>query len=145
MLGLKPDEQIREPFLWDTKEKDTQRTTWIASKYSTDATVTPLALQRMDPNSYFNHYKKVIALRQSNPALAIGSLEPASLTYANSVMAFVRRSAEQEVVVVHHLGKEGMEFRIPDGFTSTVYASEGVVVKNGMMYLPANSSLILKK
>jgi glycosidase len=145
MLGLKPDEQIREPFLWDAKEKDTQRARWIEPKYSTDATVIPLAQQRLDGSSYFNHYKKVIALRQSNSALAIGSLEPAGLNYAKSVMAYVRRSADQEVLVVHHLGKEGLEFHIPDGFTSPIYASEGVTVKNGMMYLPANSSLILKK
>lgn len=145
MLGLKPDEQIREPFLWDTKEKDTQRARWIEPKYSTDATVTPLEQQRVDGSSYFNHYKKVIALRQSNPALAIGSLESVKQTYPKSVMAFVRRSADQEVVVVHHLGKESLELPIPEGFTFPVYTSEGVTVKKGTMYLPANSSLILKK
>jgi len=145
MLGLKPDEQIREPFLWDTQEKDMQRATWIAPKYSTDATVTPLALQRMDPNSYFSHYKKVIALRQTNSALAVGRLEPVRLSYPESVMAFIRRSEDQEVFVVHHLAKEKLELPIADGFVSLVHASEGVTVKNGMMYLPANSSLILKK
>jgi glycosidase len=145
MLGLKPDEQIREPFLWDAKEKDSKRARWIEPKYSTDATVTPLAQQRVDGSSYFNHYKKVIALRQSNPALAIGSLESVKQTYPKSVMAFVRRSADQEVLVLHHLGKEGLELPIPEGFGSPIYASEGVTVKKGTMYLPANSSLILKK
>ena len=145
MLGLKPDEQIREPFLWDAKEKDLKRAKWIEPKYSTDATVTPLAQQRVDGSSYFNHYKKVIALRQSNPALAIGSLESVKQTYPKSVMAFVRRSADQEVLVLHHLGKEVVELPIPEGFGSPIYVSEGVTIKNGMMYLPANSSLVLKK
>jgi glycosidase len=145
MLGLKPDEQIREPFLWDAKEKDSKRARWIEPKYSTDATVTPLAQQRIDGSSYFNHYKKVIALRQSNPALAIGSLESVKQTYPKSVMAFVRRSADQEVLVLHHLGKEGLELPIPEGFGSPIYTSEGVTVKKGTMYLPANSSLVLKK
>jgi glycosidase len=145
MLGLKPNEQIREPFLWDAKDKDTRRATWIEPKYSTDATVTPLAQQRLDGSSYFNHYKKVIALRQSNPALAIGSLESVKQTYPKSVMAFVRRSVDQEVLVIHHLGKDGLELPVPEGFTTPVYASEGVTVKKGMMHLPANSSLILKK
>ncbi|MDA0314882.1 MAG: alpha-amylase family glycosyl hydrolase [Bacteroidetes bacterium] len=145
MLGLKPDEQIREPFLWDTKEKDTRRPRWIEAKYSTDETVTPLAQQRLDATSYFNHYKKVIALRQSNPALAIGRLEPASLTYPKFVMAFVRRSADQEVLVVHHLGKEGLEFHAPAGFNAPIYATDGIKVQKGIMYLPANSSLILSK
>jgi alpha-amylase len=145
MLGLKPDEQIREPFLWDAKEKDTRRATWIAPKYSTDAAVTPLALQRMDPKSYFNHYKKVIGLRQSNSALAIGSLDSVSQTYPNSVMAYVRRSADQELLVVHHLGKNGLEISIPPGFSKQIFASDGVKMNNGLLYLPANSSLILGK
>jgi glycosidase len=145
MLGLKPDEQIREPFLWDKKENDSGRAKWIVPQYSTDETVTPLAQQRLDPNSYFNHYKKVIALRQSNPALAIGSLESVKQTYPKSVMAFIRRTADQELLVVHHLGSKGMEFQIPEGFKSSVYATEGVTVKQGTMFLPPNSSLILKK
>jgi hypothetical protein len=87
----------------------------------------------------------VSALRQSNPALAIGSLESVKQTYPKSVMAFIRRSADQEVLVLHHLGKEGLELPIPEGFGSPIYASEGVTVKEGLMYLPANSSLILKK
>ncbi len=145
MLGLKPDEQIREPFLWDKKENDSGRATWIVPQYSTDATVTPLAQQRLDPNSYFNHYKKVIALRQSNPALAIGSLESVKQTYPKSVMAFIRRTADQELLVVHHLGSTGMEFQIPEGFKSSIYATEGVTVTQGTMFLPPNSTLILKK
>jgi glycosidase len=107
--------------------------------------VTPLALQRMDPNSYFNHYKKVIGLRQSNSALAIGSLESVSQTYPNSVMAYVRRSADQELLVVHHLGKNGIEISIPAGFSKPIYTTDGVKMNNGMLYLPANSSLILGK
>ncbi len=55
MLGLKPDENIREPFLWDVKSKDKGRTSWIKPKYTTEKTVTPLAKQKDDPNSYFNH------------------------------------------------------------------------------------------
>jgi hypothetical protein len=60
-------------------------------------------------------------------------------------MVFVRRSADQEVLVLHHLGKEGLELPIPEGFGSPIYASDGATVKKGMMYLPANSSLVLKK
>lgn len=144
MLGLKPDEQIREPFLWDKKENDPGRARWIVPQYSTDETVTPLAQQRLDPNSYFNHYKKVIGLRQSNPALAIGSLESVQQIYPKSVMAFIRRTADQELLVVHHLGSKGMEFQIPEGFKSSIYATDGVMVKQGTMFLPPNSSLILK-
>jgi hypothetical protein len=38
-----------------------------------------------------------------------------------------------------------MEFQIPEGFKSSIYATEGVKVKQGAMFLPSNSTLILKK
>ena len=145
MLGLKPDEQIREPFLWDTKGNDKGRATWIVPQYSTDETVTPLAQQRLDAGSYFNHYKKVIALRQSNPALAIGSLESSAMTYPNSVMSYMRRAAGQELFVLHHLGGEAVEVALPDGFTNQRFATEGVMLRSGKVYLPPNSSLVLER
>jgi glycosidase len=107
--------------------------------------VTPLAKQRLDANSYFNHYKKVIALRQANPALAIGSLAATGLTYPNSVMAFVRHSAGQELFVLHHLGAEAVEVALPEGFKSTRYATEGVMLRSGKVLLPPNSSLVLER
>jgi alpha-amylase len=39
MLGKKPDQGIREPFLWDTKEKDKSRTTWEKPFNSNDSTM----------------------------------------------------------------------------------------------------------
>jgi len=74
--------------------KDTGRTSWIEPVYTTDATVTPLAIQKEDPNSYFNHYKSLIALRNSHPALAIGDLELPSGTSPKTVMAYSRKSGD---------------------------------------------------
>ncbi|SOD78160.1 alpha-amylase family glycosyl hydrolase [Spirosoma fluviale] len=69
MLGMKPDETIREPFLWDIRANDTQRTRWRRGKYSTSQTVRPLAQQQSDPDSLFNHYKRLIHYRNSHPIL----------------------------------------------------------------------------
>src|SRR5690606_24976170 len=90
MLGAKPDQYIREPFLWDVKKKDAGRTRWIRARHSKDSTVVPLEEQRKDPNSYFNHYKKLIKLRNSHPALAIGVLELPESEFPASVMAYYR-------------------------------------------------------
>ncbi len=46
MKGMKPDEYIREPFLWDEGKKDPLQTTWEIPKYSTDKTVIPLKQQK---------------------------------------------------------------------------------------------------
>ena len=145
MLGLKPDENIREPFLWDVKEKDSGRTSWIESKYSTDETVTPLALQKEDPKSYFNHYKNLIKLRNSYPALAIGSLELPNTEYPKSIMAYSRKSEGQEILVIHNVGKEEVEIDLPTGFEKVIFGLGDGVNVSGTLKLGGNSTRVYLK
>ena len=145
MLGLKPDENIREPFLWDIKEKDSGRATWIDAKYSTDKTVTPLAVQKQDPKSYFNHYKALIKLRNSYPALAIGTLELPDAEYPKSIMAYTRKSGEQEIFVVHNVGKEEVEVQIPDGFEKVIFGLGDGVNVSGKLKLSGNATRVYLK
>ncbi len=145
MLGLKPDEHIREPFIWDVKEKDGGRATWIEAKYSTDATVTPLEAQRKDPNSYFNHYKALIKLRNSYPALATGSLEILENKFPKSVMAFGRKSADQEAFVVHNVGSESVEVDVPAEFEKELFKLGTIKLESGKLNLEGNSSVVFLK
>lgn len=145
MFGLKPDENIREPFLWDQKSKDTGRATWIEPVHTTDKTVTPLAAQKIDPASYFNHYKSLIALRNSHPALAIGSLELIEDVLPKALMAYKRKSGDQEILVLHHVGSGSLEFKIPVGFEEQVFSSGEVKVTSGTVNFGKNSSIILIK
>ncbi len=69
MLGQKPDEHIREPFLWDVGRQDPARARWVRARHSTSRTVRPLASQQTDPNSLFSHYKRLIHYRNSHPVL----------------------------------------------------------------------------
>lgn len=144
MLGLKPDENIREPFLWDVKAKDEGRATWIEAEYSTDETVSPLAVQRENPDSYFQHYKELIANRSSNPALAIGSLELIGNDYPSTLMAFKRVAEGQEVQVFHHLGQEVVSFELSEEFNRIIYRLGEVSVSNGKVTLGKNSSIVLE-
>jgi glycosidase len=142
MLGLKPDEHIREPFLWDEKTKDRGRTQWITAKYSTDSTVTPLELQRKDPNSYFHHYKSLIALRNSHPALAIGSLDLPAGELPKSAMVYFRRLGSQQAYIVHNLGKEEIEVPIPEGFDSHIFGLGEAELVSGAVKLKGNASRV---
>ena len=145
MLGLKPDQHIREPFLWDKKAKDTGRTRWIKARYSKDSTVTPLDIQRKDPSSYFNHYKTLIALRNSYPALAIGALELSEIEFPKSAMAYFRKSGEQEIFVVHNVGKEAIEISLPEGFETVIFSLGMGEVVDGKLKLTVNSSRVFLK
>nr|WP_026235880.1 alpha-amylase family glycosyl hydrolase [Echinicola pacifica] len=145
MLGQKPDPNIREPFLWDARDKDSGRTSWIEPKFSTDETVTPLAAQKADPKSYFNHYKEVIHLRGTHPALAIGSLELLKEEFPKPIMAYKRIAAEEDLLVFHNIGSKPQEFMIPEGYSQKVYALKGAEIKEDKAILPAFSSLVLSK
>lgn len=145
MLGLKPDEQIREPFLWDIQSKDSGRTTWIKPVYSTDKTVTPLAIQKKDPSSYFNHYKQLIHLRNSNPALAIGSLELPQDSYPKSIMAYERKSNQQDLFIIHNVGDSTLEIELPSGFEKSYYELGEVKFTGDKVSLGKNSSIFLEK
>jgi glycosidase len=58
MKGNKPDENIREAFIWNKRSEDKDRTNWRKPVYNTDSKTTPLRYQIEDENSLFNHYKK---------------------------------------------------------------------------------------
>lgn len=106
MLGMKPDEYIREPFLWDTRQRDTQRTWWRRGKYSTSQTVRPLAEQRTDPTSLFSHYKRLIHYRNSHPVLNDNQSRLIQTGIRQTgIVAFIRQRASgtQRVLVVHNL------------------------------------------
>ena len=145
MLGLKPDEHIREPFLWDVKEKDQWRATWIEPKYSTDETVTPLALQREDPKSYFNHYKDLIALRNSHPALAIGEMILPEQEFPKSVMAYFRKSGDQEIFVIHNIGSNEVDVELPEGYKEVIFGLGDGINVNGNLNLKGFASRVYLK
>ncbi|GAB3724103.1 alpha-amylase family glycosyl hydrolase [Spirosoma lituiforme] len=113
MLGMKPDESIREPFLWDIRANDPQRTRWRRGKYSTSQTVRPLAQQQADPNSLFSHYKRLIHYRNSHPVLTdnLSRLLPTGIRQ-KGIVAFIRQSSKENgplVLVVHNLTKKPIE------------------------------------
>ncbi|GAB3655313.1 alpha-amylase family glycosyl hydrolase [Echinicola sediminis] len=145
MLGQKPDPNIREPFLWDEFLKDSGRASWIDPQFSTDNTVTPLALQKGDPESYFNHYKEVIKLRNSNPALARGSLELPKGKYPKTLMAYGRSTGEQELFMMHNIGAKELKIDLPEGFNQALYVLKGAAIEDSKVVLPAYSSIVLEK
>ncbi|WP_074223656.1 alpha-amylase family glycosyl hydrolase [Algoriphagus halophilus] len=145
MLGLKPDEHIREPFLWERQAEDKGRATWIKPIYSTDSTVTPLAIQMKDESSYFHHYQELIHLRNSTPALAIGSLEKSTENYPKSIMAFNRVLGDQNLMVIHNVGKKPVQLPIPSDFQTVVYELGSVKWKGNELSLGKNASVVLSK
>ncbi|MBC3542285.1 alpha-amylase family glycosyl hydrolase [Rufibacter sediminis] len=147
MTGKKPDEQIREPFLWDTKAKDKSRTSWMKPVNTTDETVKSVAAQKKDKNSIYHHYKTLISLRNGSKALTYGSIEPVQLE-EKSISAFVRTQGDESVLALHNLSAKEVTVALPNNlssYTKALYKGKGSQQKGASVTLPAYTSLVLKK
>lgn len=147
MKGKKPDEEIREPFLWDVKANDECRTTWMTPKNSTEQTVAPVAVQEQDQASILNHYKSLIKLRNNSAALTYGTIEPVTLEN-KAISAFVRAHQGESVLVLHNLSGSSATINLPtevQNYKTTTFQLNNAEKVNKSVVLPAYSSLVLKK
>lgn len=116
MLGSKPDPYIREPFPWTTDPDDPQRTRWINPEFTTLKTVAPFSVQMTDESSVFNHYKTLIHLRKSEPAL--GQVLAPNLHAVrlgnDQLLAYFRPHVDRSLVIIHNLGDTETEFTMPE-------------------------------
>ncbi len=99
LRGSKPDENIRTPMQWNnnTYAGFSAAKPWqsVNSNYPSYN----IATMSADSNSLLNHYKKLIAIRNQNVALTIGTYQNI-LTGDSSVYAFTRQSGNQKILVM---------------------------------------------
>lgn len=150
MLGLKPDENIREPFVWDVGKQDPHRARWRKARYSTSRTVVPLARQESDPNSLFSHYKRLIHFRNGHPVLNDNQsvLEPSAIRQ-KGIVAFGRRSGDRSVLVVQNLMGQPQDVLIyppgeADNKRISLDTAGGAVQENGLLRLGAYGCVVLE-
>ena len=72
-----------------------------------------VATEQTDLNSLFNFTKKLLALRKENPALRRGDFIP--LKTRGSMLAFLRRTHEQTVLVAMNFNNQSVNYNLPDG------------------------------
>ncbi|MEO1096919.1 MAG: alpha-amylase family glycosyl hydrolase [Bacteroidota bacterium] len=142
MLGMKPDEQIREPFLWTAIEKDKGRATWVESKYSTDDSIGPLSIQSGNPESIFNHYKTLINLRKASDVLTLGDIK--EMPVSAGIVSFTRGLGGNDVWILHNISSESAQVDVGT-YKSIIYKSvKEVEIADSQVQLPAYSSVILE-
>ncbi|MBD2700837.1 DUF3459 domain-containing protein [Spirosoma sp. BT702] len=149
MLGLKPDENIREPFLWDIRPRDHQRTRWRRGQYTTSRTVRPLAEQQSDPDSLFSHYKRLIQFRNSHPVLndnqsrllQTGIRQPGTVS-------FIRQTQQERTLVLHNLTDKPIDVVLsPNEYWCHSIEFEtvpGCHFQNDHVNVPAYSCVVLR-
>jgi glycosidase len=105
MSGKKPDEQIREPFVWDgtTAIPTADWEKWV---YNTD--IEPYTKQVKDADSIWSLYRDLIALRKEHPVFKTGTIENVDLK-SNKLLAYTRSDASESILIVHNLSGQVQE------------------------------------
>lgn len=105
MQGQKPDENIRRPMQW-TGEPGGGFTTGEAwHSFYEDYQERHVSAQRSDPDSIFNHYRALIALRKEHEALRIGEWTRLE-TSQEQLYAFLRHTENQALLVMVNLSEK---------------------------------------
>ena len=150
MVGEKPDENIRLPFPWNSQGFGDGTTSWrYNGSYSQTNKENALDVQRNDPNSLYNLYKKLIHLRKKEIALHQGDIKPYPLNEYN-IESYMRFSKTQKVLVVHNLSDTETVVNMPTAanitkFSGIIFSSNsGATLSNNKLKVPPYTTLVLK-
>ena len=102
------------------------------------------ASQVDDPDSVFNHYRRLIALRKQYDVIANGDFAPLDPAHP-SVLAYTRRTDREELVVVNNFYRKEVDWTSPvdlTGFACLLsnYADSAVQTR---LHLRPYESLVL--
>jgi oligo-1,6-glucosidase len=102
-----------------------------------------LAAQINDSSSLFAYYKKMIQLKQSHPALAVGNYEHVNNTN-NKVFSFLRTYNQQKVLVVVNLSNEQQTTLIEKPITKTMSLYGKAILNKNTLSLNPYQVLVLE-
>ena len=151
MLGKKPDEMIREPFIWDNKDMK-QNTSW--TEITNDVDKVALSVQKDDEDSIYNFYKNLIKVRSENNSLKFGEID--FVKSGNKSVMIMRRQFEKETsyVIINSSDKDveitldkDEEINLEKGKYDVIFGNinkEETLKIDGGLKLSANEILILR-
>ncbi|WP_442950477.1 alpha-amylase family glycosyl hydrolase [Paenibacillus sp. FSL H7-0357] len=150
MLGVKPDEGLREPMKWTADgQGDGQTTTWEQAKNNAANSGADVESQLQNRGSLLEHYRQLISLRNEVPALRDGGIREYS-SGNSGIMAFERITAGKQVLVVHNLTDGTQNIPLHPGTNTVTYSSILKTLRgeaglaDSMLTLPAYSTIILE-
>ncbi|WP_083613610.1 alpha-amylase family glycosyl hydrolase [Paenibacillus sp. P46E] len=114
MLGVKPDEGIREPMRWAAGQPANGQTTWEPGSNNDAKTGVNVESQLNNSDSLLERYRQLISIRGEIPALRDGDIR--DYPSGNSgVMAYERITSGQQILVAHNLTGESLSIAIRPG------------------------------
>jgi alpha-amylase len=103
----KNDEWKRTPMPWDGSPRHGFSAGKPWYEFAPAGARTSVSAQTKDPRSLLSRYRKLIAVRKASPALSRGSVQVvAAPDGQGAVLALLRKSGDETVLVVHNLSSE---------------------------------------
>jgi alpha-amylase len=148
MVGQKPDEMIRTPMQWSAAPNGgfTRGTPW--ESLQPDWETKNVARQDSSSSSLLNHYRKLIRLRNTEPALNRGQLGLLETTDPG-IVAWLRLLGGERFLIVVNFGSRdsgvdveharaltaGGDYRLESAYADPADACEGYAYVNGSQSL----------
>jgi len=139
MQGIKPDEYIREPFIWDGT-LDIPNADWEVGKYNLN--LDPYSVQVSHPDSMFNTYRTLIALRKGSQVLRYGDFVSLDIS-TSRVIAYSRTYNSQKWIILHNLNSSTQTVSLSEQGT-IIYQHKASTFIDGVIELSPQSTLIIE-
>ena len=143
MLGRKPDEHIREPMQWYTDPSSGGQTNWIKPHHNLPGVTPSVEEQVKEKDSLYLHYRTMIHLRRSHPALLSGGFESIE-TGDRRLVGYIRTSPEGDLVVIHNISTQDLEIDMEEGTKLFFSSSSAASLRKGKLIVPALSTAIVQ-
>lgn len=134
------DEDKRTPMRWDTSAPSfgfSSATSWYGARFGNaapEAAGTDVQTQQADPDSLWNHYRELIALKHAHPALSSGASSRPTLSGGEGLFAMLRAiEGGQRVLLVTNLSAQAS-----GAFTVAVPGNPTVLLAEGLSTPPSS-------
>lgn len=113
ILGSKSRDNARGTMVWNMEEHNgfSKAEPWIITEEKDPAWT--LEEQKKNPDSVWNHYRKLIALRKEHEVIASGTFIPL-LEDVHGIIAYQRKGKEEEALVITSLLEEPKDIVLKD-------------------------------
>jgi len=135
MTGTKPDERIREPFLW--VEEGMPNSTWIDIQANDSSS---LEKQLVYKDSFVNIYKELIDIRQNSDVIKKGDF--AILEFGRRIFAFERSLDDNKILVISNLQHLENIIAFDGSNYQILFSNKKVSSENGKLIIPGNTTII---
>lgn len=147
IIQAKSRDNSRTPMQWDQSKNAgfTNGQPWldVASNYPT----VNVEAELNNPNGIFAYYKQLIHLRKTEDALINGTYQGILLDDPK-VMAYLRTTETEEILVLSHFYAGEVEVELPDGFNETaekIIGNGSAKVVNQSVKLSSYETIVLKR